>query len=742
MTFPASPNNGVTATVNGISYTYNAARNTWTRTPTTISDLQPNLGTATTNITTLLSNASAQATTLNTINANVGAFQSYANTKIGTNTNSNLVVVTNTASTGTTTGALVVRGGMGVAGNVYANTIYTTTGIVWAGNGAAFSSGAEFTAGTTPPASPIAGQQWYDTTDDILYEFIENYWVDIQSPTAQSSDYTISIISVGNITTSNIYADRFFYSNGTAFSSSNYGNTEVVAYLAANPQGSTYSNANVASYLTSNVSGIVSTTGALNIPIGTTAQRPDSGQLGSLRYNTTLGVAEVYTLSGWTTLTGAVPTITNITPASYGGEVGAVFTIFGTGFQPDATVRFVTANTSEYISNTVSYGNTTTLQATTPRVFTVAEGPLDVRVIQANGSASTTSFDAIQTGASPTWTTASGTIATIYDNATGTHATIAATDPESSVTYSVVSGSLPAGTTLNASTGAITGDPTDVNSQTTSTFTAAATDPAGNQTTRSFSIVVRPYLDGSTSAKAAGSPAQIATVTGATPTNGVYWYKNSGYDSGNPFQAYTDWSVNSNTGYMILTQSQISGAAVTNFTDVGTLSTSVSGTRGHNNTFREPTATILSNWSGDTSSRCIVGQYRTSTGTTLATATNIQWIQIAVTPSVFKNMFDNVPSGGEFVGTISARSAGGTGSFYWSKTNSEYPNHLQMGNASSDNGWNGNNYIEIRQAGGDTNHSYFIAGDGGGSYWAASLAYNGGSGERVGFFGFAPNNVI
>jgi hypothetical protein len=229
---------------------------------------------------------------------------------------------------------------------------------------------------------------------------------------------------------------------------------------------------------------------------------------------------------------------------------------------------------------------------------------------------------------------------------------------------------------------------------------------------------------------------------GTTPTNGVYWYKNSGYNSGTAFQAYTDWSINSNTGYMILTQSQISGAAVTNFTDVGTLSTSVSGTRGHNNTFREPTATILSNWSGDTSNRCLVGQYRTSTGTSLSTGTNLQWIQMAVTPATFKLMFDNVPGNGEFIGTISARSAGGTGNFYYSKNNSEYPNHLQMGNASTDNGWNGSNYIEIRQAGGDANHSYFVAGDGNGSYWAASLSYNGGSGDRVGFFGFAPNNVI
>jgi hypothetical protein len=485
-----------------------------------------------------------------------------------------------------------------------------------------------------------------------------------------------------------------------------------------------------------------SSNGAFSIPTGNTASRPANPQLGSLRYNTTLGFVEVYTLSGWSPTAGAVPTITNVTPASYGGNTGALFTIFGTGFQSDASVRFVAANSAEYIAATVSYGNTTTLQATTPRAFTVAEGPLDVRVLQANGTASVTSFDAIQTGTNPSWNTASGTIATIYDNATGTHATIVAYDPDSSVTYSIDSGSLPAGTTINSSTGAISGNTTNVDSQTTSTFTAAATDIAGNQITRSFSIIVQRYLDGSTSARAAGSPAQIATVMGSTPTNGVYWYKNSGYNSGTAFQAYTDWSINSNTGYMILTQIQLSGASVTNFTDVGTLSTSVSGTRGHNNTFREPTATILSNWSGDTSNRCIVGQYRTSTGTTLATGTNLQWIQMAVTPATFKLMFDNVPGVGEFTGTISARSAGGTGSFYYSKNNSEYSNHLQMGNAITDNGWNGNNYLEIRQNGGDANHGFFVAGDGSGAYYAASLALNGGSSERVGFFAFAPNNVI
>jgi len=60
------------------------------------------------------------------VSANIGslsnsqsAFYTYANTKIGTNTNSNLVVVSTTPSTSTTTGALVVGGGAGFSGNIY-----------------------------------------------------------------------------------------------------------------------------------------------------------------------------------------------------------------------------------------------------------------------------------------------------------------------------------------------------------------------------------------------------------------------------------------------------------------------------------------------------------------------------------------------------------------------------------------------------------------------------------------------
>lgn len=43
-----------------------------------------------------------------------------------------------------------------------------------------------------------------------------------------------NVNSTGNVITGNVYADSFFYSNGMPFVSSNYGNTDVGAYLSVN----------------------------------------------------------------------------------------------------------------------------------------------------------------------------------------------------------------------------------------------------------------------------------------------------------------------------------------------------------------------------------------------------------------------------------------------------------------------------------------------------------------------------
>ena len=61
-----------------------------------------------------------------------------------------------------------------------------------------------------------------------------------------------NVTVVGNVTSGNVLASGFFYANGTPFTSSSYGNTQVAAYLVANPQTGTYSNSNVASYLVAN----------------------------------------------------------------------------------------------------------------------------------------------------------------------------------------------------------------------------------------------------------------------------------------------------------------------------------------------------------------------------------------------------------------------------------------------------------------------------------------------------------
>jgi hypothetical protein len=286
---------------------------------------------------------------------------------------------------------------------------------------------------------------------------------------------------------------------------------------------------------------LTTSTGYFHLPNGTNAQKPgEAGQpslaYGMSRYNTTTGFAEIYTATGWVNITNPPPTISAVSPVSYNGESGTSFTITGQFFTSNATVKFVTNNNVEFTAATVTFNSSNELVATTPQDFTVSQEPLSIKVVQSTGTATLPS--AVDCGGIPAWATAAGTIATVYD-AGGSYnpiTTVTASDPDNAATisYSVTSGTLPAGTTLNSATGAISGDPTDVVSQTTSNFTITATDNAGNTSSRAFSIIVNPFPDGSTSAKAASSAAEIYSL-GIT-TSGVYWIKPTGYATA--FQTY------------------------------------------------------------------------------------------------------------------------------------------------------------------------------------------------------------
>jgi len=93
----------------------------------------------------------------------------------------------------------------------------------------------------------------------------------------------------------------------------------------------------------------------------------------------------------------------------------------------------------------------------------------------------------------PGWTTTAGAIGTFTEDE-GSSVSVTAFDPDGGIiTYSVASGSIPTGMSLNASNGAITGTPTSADEF---SFTIRATDPQGKFTDRAFSITVEAAVGG------------------------------------------------------------------------------------------------------------------------------------------------------------------------------------------------------------------------------------------------------
>tara|TARA_Y100000034_G_scaffold98970_1_gene121419 strand:+ start:271 stop:1788 length:1518 start_codon:yes stop_codon:yes gene_type:complete len=478
------------------------------------------------------------------------------------------------------------------------------------------------------------------------------------------------------------------------------------------------------------------------VAVGTTGQRGST--TGQFRFNSTTGKFEGYGASSFAVLE-AYPSVTsvglaNITETQIAADYDLVIT--GTNFFAGAVVTFIGNDATPYTAPTTTVDSSTQITARVPTTVTNANEPFDVKVTNSS-NLSHTLENAFNINAKPVWTTAVGTVATITDSATGTHATLVASDSEGDTIAYTETGATNitgAGLALNSSTGAITGDPTDVGSSTTVSFTGRATAD-GQTTDRSFNIIIQPSYNGSSSANWAGSPAQIKSNNGGVnPAEGIYWYANAGYDGGNAFQAFTTWERGDDEGMMIISQKAFNSLGIiSNFTDFGTASTGSSGTMGHGNNFRIANATILSNWTGDTNNKSGVGMYtNTNIGSDMGDVTNLQWIQFDVTPAVFKNMFDNSVGVGEFVGTLTEGPDGtNTGGYYWSKyNNNEYSMHLQMSNQQYQTAWNGNNYMEYKQGGTTDTHGFFVQSDGQGSY-------GGGVGNfpRIGFFFFVPNNT-
>ena len=170
-------------------------------------DVSANIGAyqtyANANVVAIQANLGAYQTYANT---NTGAFYNYANTKIGTNSDGNLVASSGVESVSKTTGAAVVVGGLGASGNVTASKFYTDNGLFWSANGVSALATGGTTAGTSPPAVKKYGDLWYNTSNDVIYEYLSDgtsdYWIDISSQTiAANTQNTLS----GNLTITGQY---------------------------------------------------------------------------------------------------------------------------------------------------------------------------------------------------------------------------------------------------------------------------------------------------------------------------------------------------------------------------------------------------------------------------------------------------------------------------------------------------------------------------------------------------------
>ena len=221
---------------------------------------------------------------------------------------------------------------------------------------------------------------------------------------------------------------------------------------------------------------------------GTTGERGSTE--GQWRYNSATGFFEGRNASAFSSLEPA-PTVESVddTEIDSAGGGNQTIVVTGTNFTSGGTISFVGSSVN-FNASTTTLNSATQVTAVAPKSsFLNAQEPYSVKFTAATGTSGTSATGLISVDNTPSWSTSSGTIYTGND-LQDVSVTVSATDAEGdTIAYSIQSGALPGGLSLNSSTGVISGTPSGVDSSTTTTFTLRAT--ANTKTVdREFSIVI------------------------------------------------------------------------------------------------------------------------------------------------------------------------------------------------------------------------------------------------------------
>jgi hypothetical protein len=233
------------------------------------------------------------------------------------------------------------------------------------------------------------------------------------------------------------------------------------------------------------------------IPAGTSAQRPGSPTLGTLRYNTDAekGFLEQYNAAGWGAI-DAPPEVTSVSPTDFDGNAGGSFTVTGSNFKNNSTIDLILADGSVQTPATITFNSATSISFTTSADITVAQSPVDIKVNNPSGLSSTLS-DAFDAGNAPTFSSPANltNLGTLYGAgstiSSGDLTQIVGTDLEdsSTVTFSM-DANIGDSSNLSISNGYVVGTAPNPSSTTTYTFTVTLTDSATNSSTRQFRLTI------------------------------------------------------------------------------------------------------------------------------------------------------------------------------------------------------------------------------------------------------------
>jgi hypothetical protein len=188
---------------------------------------------------------------------------------------------------------------------------------------------------------------------------------------------------------------------------------------------------------------------------------------------------------GGSVTTDTRPTVTSISPSTITNDATSI-TITGTNFVSVPVVEVVNSSTGAIIrANSVSFTSSTSISAN----FTITvDGTYFVRVENNDGNAVRSTNALLTVSDTPVWSTSAGTLGT-FSGGGSVSVTVAATS-DSAVSYSVVSGSLPGGISLNSGSGVISGTESGATDDTTYSFTIRATDGESQTADRAFSITI------------------------------------------------------------------------------------------------------------------------------------------------------------------------------------------------------------------------------------------------------------